>query len=76
MLENFACPEGKWKCLRDHICILNVKFCDGNTDCADESDEMFCEEMLCLGGQDKCADQKTCVYASTNSAVLFSIYCC
>ncbi len=51
-------------CSSDHLCLEDSKFCDGSTDCGDESDEMFCEDLPCLGSFEKCADQKTCIIVS------------
>ena len=36
------CSEGERKCEQTEVCITEQQMCDGVTDCADESDEMFC----------------------------------
>uniref|UniRef100_A0A3Q3L603 EGF-like domain-containing protein n=1 Tax=Mastacembelus armatus TaxID=205130 RepID=A0A3Q3L603_9TELE len=38
-----TCPAGKQSCFDGSKCIISSKFCDGQVDCPDESDEQECE---------------------------------
>ncbi|OQV19603.1 hypothetical protein BV898_06377 [Hypsibius exemplaris] len=58
-LDKAGCPTGQLGCFSKD-CISSDKFCDGNNDCADGSDEAYCSINEDPNAAEKC-DEKNCV---------------
>ena len=43
----WQCTEGLFQC-DDRTCLLDVKLCDGTSDCIDRSDETQCHSAVCI----------------------------
>ncbi len=63
---NNPCPEGKWRCEKTGLCILEESVCDGVNDCddyetIDKSDEEGCANVTCKTGHTKCPGSNYCI---------------
>ncbi|KAL4221167.1 hypothetical protein ACF0H5_019426 [Mactra antiquata] len=60
------CLEGEFQCVQDRNCIGGSLRCDGKTDCADNSDELYCP---CPDGFSQCLN------APTQECVSDTLFC-
>ncbi|XP_070207334.1 very low-density lipoprotein receptor-like isoform X2 [Littorina saxatilis] len=65
MCRKQICSSGKVKCANNVQCIHAAFVCDGDTECADNSDEdpEMCRNHTCAFGRWKCANNVQCIYA-------------
>ena len=42
------CDVGMFMCTEDQTCLLDIKVCDDKYDCTDESDELECNQPVCI----------------------------
>src|SRR2546425_9413681 len=52
-------------CFNEHHCVPVRWTCDGEPDCADQSDELTCSNITCNEDHVSCGDGKPCVLLSS-----------
>ncbi|KAI5633262.1 low-density lipoprotein receptor domain class A domain-containing protein [Phthorimaea operculella] len=60
MCDTLTCLDHEFMCTAGY-CILKKFVCDGDPDCRDESDELYCNNHTCAAGEFACHDDQLCI---------------
>jgi len=71
--DNDACLEDEFRCA-DGLCIPNIKYCDGLTNCFDNSDETNCPCDIQSGEYMHCGNSTSCIHVSKKCDGLFDCW--
>lgn len=54
------CSTSEFRC-KDGHCIMGIQKCDGEYNCNDMTDELFCDEKVCASNEYKCPNHNVCI---------------